>query len=77
MAIECQGEQHYSPVSFGSLSEAAVRERFKNIIKYDKRKKENCEKNNIKLLYFTTEALKKNDEYTDLKELLNEIKKYE
>ena len=75
IAIECQGEQHYFPVSFGCLSESAVRERLKNIIKYDKRKKEGCEKNGIKLLYFTTENLKKDNEFTDLKELLNEIKK--
>ena len=74
IAIECQGEQHYFPVSFGCLSESAVRERFKNIIKYDKRKKEGCEKNGIKLLYFTTENLKKDNEFIDLKDLLNEIK---
>jgi len=74
IAIECQGEQHYFPVSFGCLSESAVRERFKNIIKYDKRKKEGCKKNGIKLLYFTTENLKKDNEFIDLKDLLNEIK---
>ena len=73
VAIECQGEQHYFPVSFGCISEASVKERFKNILKYDKRKKEGCEENNIKLLYFTTEKLKKDSEFTNLKELLNEI----
>ena len=31
VAIECQGEQHYFPVSFGCISEANVKERFKNI----------------------------------------------
>ena len=75
IAIECQGEQHYFPVSFGCISESAVRERFKNIIKYDERKKEGCKKNGIKLLYFTTENLKKDNEFTNLNDLLNEIKK--
>ena len=73
VAIECQGEQHYFPVAFGCLSESSVKERFKNILKYDKRKKEECKKNNIKLLYFTTEKLKSKNEFVDLRDLLNEI----
>ena len=55
------------------LSESSVKERFKNILKYDKRKKEECKKNNIKLLYFTTEKLKSKNEFVDLRDLLNEI----
>ena len=74
-AIECQGEQHYFPVSFGSLSESNVKERFKNILEYDKRKREGCKENGIKLLYYTRENLKKYNEFTTLKELLNEIQK--
>ena len=74
VAVECQGEQHYFPVGFGCLSESAVRERFKNILKYDKRKKEECEKHSIKLLYFTTEKLKKDIEFVDLEKLLVGIK---
>lgn len=73
IAIECQGEQHYFPVSFGSLSKKAVLQRFKNIKKYDERKKESCLKNGIKLLYYTTEKLKKNNEYTNKNKLLNDI----
>ena len=74
IAIECQGEQHYFPVSFGSLSESNTRERFKNILEYDKRKRIGCKENDIKLLYYTKENLKKDNELTNLEELLNEIK---
>ena len=76
VAIECQGEQHYFPVSFGALSEANVKQRFRNILDYDKRKKNGCIENNIKLLYYTRKNLKKDNEFTDLKELLNVIRIY-
>ena len=75
VAIECQGEQHYFPVSFGSLSEQKTRLRFRQIQKYDKIKKENCRNNGIKLLYYTNNELKKDVEFTELKSLLDEIQK--
>jgi hypothetical protein len=76
VAIECQGEQHYFPVSFGSLSEEKIKLRFKQIKKYDKAKKENCHTNGIRLLYYTREELKCNEEFTSLDDLLKEIQKY-
>jgi hypothetical protein len=74
IAIECQGEQHYFPVSFGSLSEVNTKQRFKNILDYDNRKRKGCEENGIKLLYYTREDLKKYNEFTDKYELLKIIK---
>lgn len=73
IAIECQGEQHYFPVSFGSLSEANTKQRFRNILNYDRRKKIKCEENGINLLYYTKEKLKKENEFTNTEDLLNEI----
>ena len=73
IAIECQGEQHYFPVSFGCLSKQAVLQRFKNIVKYDLRKKECCNKNGIKLIYYTTEKLKKDNEITNKTDLIKNI----
>lgn len=75
VAIECQGEQHYFPVSFGSLSEEKIKLRFKQIKKYDKAKKENCHTNGIRLLYYTRKELKCNEEFTSLDDLLKEIQK--
>ena len=73
-AIECQGEQHYYPVSFGETSHSKILQNFKNVLMYDERKKNACNVNNIRLLYYTTEKLKKNNEFTDKNKLLNEIK---
>ena len=48
IAIECQGIQHFEPVTFFGGSD-----RFKIQVLSDKKKKELCEKNGIKLLYYT------------------------
>ena len=74
LGIECQGIQHYKPVSFGSKKLdkfqmlALVQER-------DKRKKQLCEKHGIKILYFSTEVCA-NNVVKDENKLLEEIKKY-
>ncbi len=48
IAIECQGEQHFKPKNgFGGEEE------FKKTTIRDKIKKENCNKNDIKILYFS------------------------
>ena len=73
VAIECQGEQHYFPVSFGCLSEQTVLQRFKNTKKYDARKKKCCIENGITLMYYTTDKLKTNEEFTNKNDLLKNI----
>lgn len=74
IAIECQGKQHFKPVScFGGNVN------FKPGVKRDEIKYNLCCKNDVKLLYFSTE---KNIDftnyidkvYTDELELINEIK---
>lgn len=59
IAIECQGKQHFQPVdAFGGEKDFLLtRER-------DKVKKELCEKNNVRLIYFNNE--------NDVKTFLNE-----
>lgn len=68
VAIECQGEQHFNPVDyFGGEDE------LKYVKKRDTKKKILCEKNGIKILYFSN--IKYNDSIIDnKKELLKEIK---
>lgn len=48
-AIECQGEQHFKPVSFGGSLD--VNESFKQVCRNDERKKSLCFQNDIKLFY--------------------------
>lgn len=48
-AIECQGIQHFKPVSFGGNLDA--NELFKQIRRNDERKKLLCLQNGIKLFY--------------------------
>ena len=66
IAIECQGIQHFEPVWFFGGEKT-----FKKQIKRDILKKEQCDKNGIKLLYYT----KKNNNFiTNTSDLLIEIK---
>lgn len=67
MAIECQGGQHFRPIEkFGG------KEAFNALVKRDERKRQLCEKNGIKILYFSDE--KENFTYEVLK-TLDELKK--
>lgn len=67
-AIECQGIQHFEPVSFFGGYNG-----LKKIIERDLEKNKKCKKNNIKILYFSNKKYK-NNIITDEKQLLNEIK---
>lgn len=61
VAIECQGIQHFKPVDyFGGSKE------FKKLVKRDKIKKELCEHNNIRLLYYS--------DFNYSENILNQIK---
>jgi len=66
VAIECQGLQHFKPISyFGGL------DKFIKQIENDKTKLEKCKEMKIPLLYFSN--LKKENMITDLKILKNKI----
>ncbi len=74
IAIECQGIQHFEPVDFAGKGKRWASEVFKKTLIRDKKKKELCEENNIRLLYFSN--LKYNYPYeviVDEKILLNKI----
>ena len=75
IAIECQGIQHYKPVSFGS-SIHTKDEMFELVKKRDKIKKELCLEHGIKILYFSTEVCASNVIKNE-NNLLKEIKKYD
>ena len=71
IAIECQGQQHYKPIKYfgGEEKLSIIKER-------DKIKKELCEKNGIKIVYYSN---KKNtchcnieDVYLDLELLFKD-----
>ena len=67
VAIECQGEQHFYPVNyFGGVK------KFKKLQIGDANKKTLCEKNDIKIFYFSTKEFEKYA-FFDKKELFNEI----
>lgn len=69
IAIECQGEQHFEPVEhFGG------EKKFEETIKRDKIKKEICENNGVRLLYFARKQYSE-DILADKEQLLDEIKK--
>ena len=71
VAIECQGVQHFVPIKNNV-------DKFEKIKFNDRFKKEKCEENGIKLLYFSHEIISKNytNEYIifNKDELLNKIR---
>ena len=74
IAIECQGEQHFKPIDFsGKLTEEERYEQFKLIKNRDKKKRELCELNNVKILYYADKKYQ-HDIIVDLDELLKNIK---
>jgi G:T-mismatch repair DNA endonuclease (very short patch repair protein) len=75
IVIECQGEQHFTPVDFGNKGVDFAIECFqKNIIR-DYRKYSECKKIGLSVLYFCDKKNMRNDYISDLYCDLNEIKK--
>ena len=52
IAIECQGIQHFKPISFGSKA-MSPEEQHRKIIQNDKKKYKLCKKHNVELLYYS------------------------
>ena len=75
IAIECQGLQHFAPINFGGNIDKE--KMFETNILRDKIKKDFCEKNNIRLLYYTHEKIKDKKLIKTKERLINEIKKYD
>ena len=65
IAIECQGEQHFKPIDFAGKGEIWANENFQDTLRRDKLKKELCEKNGVKILYYTTENIKNKNYNSD------------
>lgn len=53
IGIECQGIQHFKPVDFANKGKEWANKFYKVNKERDKCKKIKCDKNNVKLLYFT------------------------
>ena len=76
IAIECQGDQHFVPVSFGiqeKVNKEEARKAFLLIKERDRLKKTLCEEHGIKVLYYFHSSYFKDTEiYTD-KTILNNL----
>ena len=70
IAIEYQGEQHFHPVKYFGGNK-----RFIDGIERDKRKKELCDKNNVKILYVSFYKKPTYDVINHFKDLLYEIQR--
>ena len=68
LGIECQGIQHYSPVEFFGGEDG-----FEKTMLHDKSKKELCNINGVKLIFFTKECVTENETYMNTKQIINEI----
>ena len=80
IAIECQGIQHYIPLRYSMMTQEDADILYEGRIIRDNIKKELCEQNNIKLLYFTDKVIfdkwveNKTNLYYNKEELINVIK---
>lgn len=73
--IECQGEQHFKPVDFGGKKDGSAELNFQKQTKRDREKKIACDKNGIKLIYFSNvNVIYPYKVITNKDELLKEIK---
>lgn len=76
IAIECQGIQHFKPTRIGGITIEKSIEKFILQEKRDINKKELCEKNGIKLLYFSNLNIEyPYFVYTDIEQLMQEVLK--
>lgn len=71
IGIECQGNQHFKPISFGSKKENADNISYQEITERDERKLKLCNENDVKILYYGN---KKNcNELLNKEELIEKI----
>lgn len=72
--IECQGEQHFSPVNFGGRLDKTKYERFSYIKKNDEIKFNKCREHKINLYYYTKRKNIIDGYFSDVETLLKIIK---
>lgn len=82
LAIECQGEQHFRPVGFGSKDEEYINNIFNKVLKRDRDKYNKCISEGVKILYFTENVDVINCPYIDTVylntfDLIDKIRSYE
>ena len=75
VGIECQGKQHFEPVDFNGEGLTKATENHISQVERDKKKKIECERRGIRLLYFSDIEMDFPYEvYTNKEKLLEEIK---
>lgn len=73
VGIECQGIQHFQPTSFSNVVD--IEEEYKEVLRRDKEKYEQCINNGVVLYYYSNLGIKYPYQvYEDFEELLNAIK---
>ena len=73
-AIECQGIQHFEPVSFYVCDEETKQKEFEKVVKRDKEKLNECVKNDVKIFYYSNLGIVyPYHVYENLEELLDDI----
>ena len=73
LIIECQGEQHYTPVDFANRGDDWAQKLFNKNQERDKLKKQYAEENGYKVIYYTDLSYNKFNEIKNLNDLLTEI----
>lgn len=76
IAIECQGEQHFKPVDFAGKGVEWASKQFNECIERDRLKKERCESNDVRLIYYNNietpiDLTVNKDEYHSCDDLLS------
>lgn len=74
IAIECQGIQHFQPTDFGGFGGEWATNLYLGTVERDLQKKQLCEKNGIRMIYFSNVAGDKENVCHDKNELLRLIK---
>lgn len=75
VAIECQGEGHFTPVRFNGISWDKAKKNFDKTLEMDRNKMKKCIKNGTRILYYSDLKIKyPYNVITDKNKLLNLIK---
>lgn len=81
IAIECQGEQHFNDTYFKVKNIEDTKKQLNYVQELDKKKKQLCKENNIKLIYFLEKKFVKYLEdddiyFTDINKILEIVKEH-
>lgn len=74
VAIECQGKQHFSPQTFGNISQEEAEKKYKETIRLDEQKRKLCNDNGVRLFYYSNLGIEYPYKvFEDKEDLLNNI----